>query len=154
MFKTYYSVIHIFLWPSHIFGESIKSFIYILTGVTFPFILKFIYTRRFFRKILLKLDHRTINKNIFDDVIDYNKKTMVKVYVKNSNNFYLGNFSLIGENGKNYYISLINYALLEKDTCKLIYKQDTSSIVFNFNDIEKIEFIYENDSEVWKTLNQ
>lgn len=152
LFKIYYSTIHTVFLSTIIFQESVKNLIYIITGVILPIIIKILYNSNLYKKILLKSVNRTINKNIFDDVIDFDKKTMVKVYIKDLDVFYLGTFSLIEENGKDSYISLIDYALLKKDTCAVVYKEILSSAVINLSDIERLEFIYENDSNTWKRL--
>lgn len=149
LFETFYCFCHDLFFQSYSFNESTKIFIYIIASLTLPFVIKFLY-----KKLSFKINHETTNKNIFDDVIDFNKKTMMKVYLKGLNCFYLGTFSMLGESGKDPYISLINYALLDKDTCNVIYKQETSSVVFNLNDVERIELIYEDDSKVWELLNK
>ena len=109
---------------------------------------------KIYRKARLKIFNKTIHENIFDDVIDYNKKTMAKVYIKDLDVFYVGTFSLIEEKGNDSYISLIDYALLKNDTFKEVYRGETSSVVFNLNDIDRIEFTYEDDSKIWESLSK
>lgn len=154
LFTIFYSVVHTFIYTTYNFNEELKSIIYISTGVALPFVVQWICTRKLFKEFLLKVFHQTVNKNIFDDIIDYNRKTMVKVFIKDTNSFYLGTFSLFGENRGNTFISLIDYALLDATTCKVIYKQNGASIIFNINDIDRIEFMYEEKSEVWKQLSK
>lgn len=154
LIQTFYSTVHNFWWTSSIFEDATKNLIYIITGVVLPFFMKLISICPCFKKFIVITSHRTLNKNIFDDVIDFKKKTMAKVYLKNLDKFYLGSFSLIEEKGKDSYISLINYALLDIKTCDVIYKGEKSSVVFNLNDIERIEFFYEGDSKTWEWLSK
>lgn len=132
-------------------------FIYVLTGTILPFIITIIQKSKYVRTVLLKTNNKSINSDIFDDIIDYNKKTMLQIYLKNSDVFYIGTFKFREEHRLESYLVLIDYASLNKITSKVVFKPNEnnlkSSVAINLRDIERIELIYENDSEVWERLS-
>ena len=154
LLKAFYSIICSLSDQSILSVNSVQIVICVLVGAMLPILLKCIYMNKIYRKARLKIFNKTIHENIFDDVIDYNKKTMAKVYIKDLDVFYVGTFSLIEEKGNDSYISLIDYALLKNDTFKEVYRGETSSVVFNLNDIDRIEFTYEDDSKIWESLSK
>lgn len=93
---------------------------------------------------------------IFDDIIDYDKKTMMKFYLKGSDVYYIGRFSIREEIGINSWISLVEYCIVNKNTNEKIFDPAegglNSSVTVNLSNIERIEIIYEKDSEIWQRL--
>lgn len=80
----------------------------------------------------------------------------MNVYIKSSNIYYIGRFSFREENGINSWISLVDYFCVDKNTNEKIFDPEqgglNSSVAINLSNIERIEIIYENDSEVWEKL--
>lgn len=153
---VFYAVIHSVVLSSHVFNNYFKILIYVMTSVALPFLIIYLCNTKFFRQILFKTNNKSVNSDIFDDIIDYNKKTILRIYIKNSNVLYIGTFKIREEKGNESYIALINYASMNYNTKDIIFYPDTknlkSSVAINLKDIERIELVYENDSEVWKRL--
>ena len=103
-----------------------------------------------------KISKRTWDDDIFKDVIDYNKRTMMILYLKNSDIIYSGIFKLREQKGANSNICLIKYSIIKKESNVLIRKHEDikSSVIINLQDVERVELVYEDDSEVWKWLNK
>ena len=103
-----------------------------------------------------KLNHKSIHEDIFDDIIDYNKKTILQVYIKNSSVMYIGTFKVREEKGSESYIALIDYAAMDVNTRNVIFnpnkKNLNSSVIINLRDVERIEVIYAKDSDLWNYL--
>lgn len=154
--SVFYATIHNFIFINYDFNESIKSLIYIISGLTFPPIIIFFQNTKLFKKFLRKLNHKSIHEDIFDDIIDYNKKTILQVYIKNSSVMYIGTFKVREEKGSESYIALIDYAAMDVNTRNVIFnpnkKNLNSSVVINLRDVERIELIYEKDSDLWNYL--
>lgn len=128
----------------------------ILLGVVLPLVVTGAFRSKPFRWFLLKINYQTINKDIFDDIIDYKTQTGMRVYLKNSELFYVGTFVLKEEDrsGKDFHIALINYALMDKNTYEVKFRPEYNSVaLINLNNIERIETIYTDTSEAWKRLN-
>lgn len=108
--------------------------------------------------ILQKSNQKSINKDIFDEMIDYHNATYMYVYLKSSRIYYAGTFIFREENGHDSYIGLINYAVMNADSDEVLFKPDNnkikSTVIINLQDVERIECIYNDDSEVWKRLNK
>lgn len=153
-----YSNIHTIILTHKNFNESFKSLVFALTGLITPFIITCFCKTKLFSYILLKTNNKSINSDIFNDVIDYNKKTIMRIYMKNSLTMYIGTFKIREENGIDSYIVLINYASLDVTMGKkrIIFNPENhnlkSSVVINLRDIERIELVYENDSKILDRL--
>lgn len=154
--KSICSTIHIFLFTNVGFNDSSKILIYAGAGIAFAFFTVWLRKCKIIQKLLYSTNNKSINDDIFDDIIDYEKATMMKVYLK-TNIYYIGKFCFREENGINSWIVLINYISLVKDSNKALYKSDIgdikSVVTINLRDIERIELIYEDDSMVWERLS-
>jgi len=154
--KSFYSACHNFIFVNLEINDSVKVIIFSITGFLLALFCTYFKKTKLFTKLLYSINNKSVNDDIFDDIIDYAKKTMMKVYIKSSNVYYIGRFSFREENGINSWISLIEYYCVDKNTNKKIFDPEqgglSSSVVINFNNIERIEIIYEKDSDVWKRL--
>lgn len=153
----FYTTVHKFLFPNYNFYEEFKSLVYIVSGLIFPFIAIYLTNTELFKIVLRKTNHKSMHSDIFDDMIDYNKKTMMQVYMKNSKTLYIGTFKFREEKGTDSYIALIDYASLNSDTKKTIFHPEkhnlVSSVVINLRDVERIEIIYDKDSDMPDRFN-
>ena len=154
----FYSAVHSFIFVSYDFHEAVKILIYILTGCILPFVIVYVQKSKLLKEILYRTNNKSINSDIFEDIIDYDKTTMMKVYIKGSDVYYIGAFKYREEKGLDSYIVLINYASLNKETVKTVFKPSKegvkSVVAINLQDIERIEIIYDDESEVWKNMNK
>lgn len=77
---------------------------------------------------------------------------MINIYLKSSNIYDTGRFTFREENGADSWISLVEYCSVDKQTNDPIFDPKSgelcSLVVINFKDIERIEIIYEKDSDV------
>lgn len=154
--KSFYSACHSFIFPDTKINDSVKVFIFSITGLLLALFCTYLKKTKLFTKLLYCINNKSINDDIFDDIIDYDKKTMMKVYIKSSDIYYIGRFSFREENGINSWISLIEYYCVDKNTNKKIFDPEqgglNSSVAINLGNIERMEIIYEKDSDVWKRL--
>lgn len=155
--KSFYATIHSFIFKNIIINDSLKVIIFSLTGLILALICTYVKHTYFITKILYRINNKSINNDIFDDIIDYDKRTMMNIYIKSSDIYYIGRFSFREENGIDSWISLVDYCSVNKKTEDKIFDPEESglksSIAINLNSIERIELIYEDDSEVWKRLS-
>lgn len=140
------------------FNESFKSLIFVLTALIVPFIITWFCKTKLFSYMLFKTNNKSINSDIFNDIIDYDKQTMMRVYIKNSSIMYIGTFKIREEKGIDSYIVLINYASIDTtvDKKRIVFNPEEhnlkSSVVINLHDVERIEVVYEKDSKILKRL--
>lgn len=153
LIKIIYTTLHYHILTNISFNESTKSIIYIITGVIISCIIIPIRRSNCFRKFMLNINHQTGNKDIFDDLIDYDNALLMHIYPKQSDVYYIGTFSLKGEGDYSTYITLINYIIVDYKTNKQISEAvDRTTIVFNLQDIEQIEITYSDKSKIWQRL--
>lgn len=156
LIRSFYSAIHIFVLPNIKIHDAIKIIVYSFTGFLFAVLLTRIKSTKVFIHMLYIVNNKSINDDIFDDIIDYDKRTMMNIYIKSSDVYYIGRFSFREENGIDSWISLVEYCCVDKKTNNKLFEPAEgglcSSVAIHLKDIERIEIIYENDSEVWKRL--
>lgn len=154
--KAVCGVIHSCAFPSKNFDENVKVVVYILTAIVMSSFISWIYNSVEVKQMLSKLGKKTFGNDVLKDVIDYDKRTMMLVYLKNDDVIYGGTFRARDERGIESYIVLINYCLYEKNSGKIIRNSSNkkASVVINMKDVERVEMLYENDSKVWEFLNQ
>lgn len=133
------------------------SFIYILTAVVFAVVITRLKQTRIAEWALLHLNHKSINDDIFDDIIDYDKQTMMCVYLKSSDVYYVGQFVFREEKGIDSWLCLSGYSTVSKDSNEEVYNPERSdlkaSVAIPFSNIERIEIFYSDDSKVWWRMN-
>lgn len=127
-----------------------------MTAIIVPeFIVKII-NSSYIRKLSIFLNKTTVKHDIFEDAIDYNKKTLMNIYLKDSDIYYAGTFKLRERKGIESYIMLTDYIVCTNDDeCICDYSNQglNSSVLINLQDIGRIELIYEKDSKTWEWLN-
>lgn len=158
LIKSSLSALHIIILPSVTVPDSVKIIIYFIIGLVLAVVAALLKRKNIFAKILYFVNYKSVNNDIFDDLIDYQKRTMMLVYLKSSDIYYVGRFNYREEKGSDSWIALIHYCSINAKTRDIIDNYDNedslpSSVLINFRSIERIELIYENDSELWKWLN-
>lgn len=152
--KSIFSTVHDFCLVKIDFDEHFKVVVYVITAVLSSFLLARVYNSNFLKRILIRVGKKTLGNNVFKDVIDFDKKTMVSVYLKDSDYFYIGTFKYMDEHDGDSYIALIDYSMFNRADNNLLRNNcdNKMSIVFCLRDIEHIEILYEDNSDVWKLL--
>lgn len=147
------SFFHEFVLSNVLFSDAEKILIYFILGFVLAVIISIIGKMRFVSYILFKIGNKTINSDIFDDVIDYKKKTMMMVYLKSSDIYYIGQLLYNEEKGIDSWICLIDYISVNKETNEKIFDSNESgkksTALVNLKDVERIQLIYEDDTELW-----
>lgn len=151
------SAIHMVIFPNIDFNDSLKILIYIAVGFILAATATWVKSIKFINNVLYKINNKSINDDIFDDIIDYDEPTMLCIYLKSSEIYYIGKFCYREEKGLDSWIVLINYCVADRNTNNIIFDSKEASYnsvtTVNLKDVERIEIIYEDDSEVWKRLS-
>lgn len=123
----------------------INSGLSIIIGVLFVCFIAILSQRKWFRKITVKLFHKTLNNDIWRDVLDLEKGSNLKVYLKDKNYYVIGHHKNHEEKGNDSWIALSAFAKIDKETNQN-YKNEPSYldrkdviITVRFSDIEHIE---------------
>ena len=153
-----YALCHVFILSKYDISEPVKILTYSFTAMITPFFITELTKKPSFRNFLSKYVHKTVNSDLLDDVIDFNKRTIITAYLKNSDVYYRGILFAKDEHGNDSYISLIKYAVYDRNDNEVILdmsKDDVnSSVLINLRDTESVELYYEDDSDVWKWMTK
>ena len=154
--KALCSTIHEFVLKDIPFSDTSKILIYSFVGLITAFFVTYIKKIKFIRNLLYKTNNKSVNDDIFDDIIDYEEPTMMSVYIKNSDVYYIGKYCFREEKGLDSWIVLINYCSVNRKNNDIIYNPQEmnkkSTVMINLHDVERIENIYEDNSKVWARL--
>lgn len=159
LIKTVCKAIHSVIFVNYDFNESVKILIYVMVALIFAFSIPWFLRCDITKRCICKIAGRTLGNDVFNDIIDYEKRTIGIVYLKNSDIYYSGILRLRDEHGNNSYIVLIDYSIYNKGDNEMIRKNSkdlglNTTVAFNMQDVERIEMFYEDDSDVWKCLNE
>lgn len=156
--QTFYLAMHSIILTQIDINDALKILVYICTGIVSAFLATKLLQYKFIQRILYSTNYKSINEDIFDDIIDYDERTMMNIYIKSSNIYYLGRFIIREEKGLNSWIVLTDYYRINKESNNPLFDPDkgglNSTVAINLRDVERIELIYEKDSEIWKRLTK
>lgn len=154
LIKNFFSVLHSFMLKTIDFNENIKIVIYVFSAIITATFFSKLYNGNWARRNLSRLGKKTLGNNVFKDVVDFDKKTILLIYLNNSEFFYSGTFKYMDEHDSDSYIALIDYSIFNHADNKLIRDNSGNkmTILFCLRDVEHIELLYEEDSEVWQML--
>lgn len=123
----------------------INSGLSIIIGILLVCLIAVLSQRQWVKKLTVKLFHKTLNDDIWRDVLDLENGSNLKVYLKGQDYYVIGHHKNHEENGENSWIALSAFAKFDKATNKN-YKNEPSYldrndiiITLRLSDIEHIE---------------
>lgn len=123
----------------------INSGLSIIIGILSVCVMTILSQRKWFKKITVKLFHKTLNNDIWRDIFDLENGSNLKVYLKDQDYYIIGHLKNHEEKGNDSWIALSAFAKFDKETNKN-YKNEPSYldkkdiiITVRFSDIEHIE---------------
>lgn len=123
----------------------LNSGIGLIIGTISIIIIIILSQRKWFKKILVTLFHKTLNNDIWRDVLDFENGSNLKVYIKDKDYYIIGHYKNHEEKGDDSWLALNAFAKFEKETNKNYKKEpsylDNEAIIvtIRFRDIEHIE---------------
>lgn len=123
----------------------INSAIAFFIGTIFSIILSIVVSRKCFSKITVSLFHRTLNDDIWHDILDLENGSNLKIFPKDKDYYVIGHHKNHEELGADSWLAISGYALYNKET-DMPYKNKeyylgNLNIIYTikFSDIEHIE---------------
>lgn len=95
-----------------------NSAIAIILGTIIVIIVAILFQSEWFNKIMIKIFHKTVNDNIWRDIIDFSHGSNLKVYVKDKDYYILGHHKGQEEKGNDSWIALSAFVKYDKETNK------------------------------------
>lgn len=123
----------------------INSAIAIFIGIVLAFILGIIFTRKWFKNVMVKTIHKTPNDDIWRDVLDLENGSNLKVFLRDEPYYIIGKHKNHEENGEESWLALKAFAKMDKETNEYYKNEpkflddDNVIITVRFSDIEYIE---------------
>ena len=131
---------HVFNWEITEIWVTVA--ISIALSVVIAILFAEIYTSRLFKKFIVKSFQRSPHDSIWRNVLDYEKGTNLKVYLKNKDYYIIGHFYTHEEKGNDSWFSLSAFIKTDIKTNKDIVNYQEHKdvyIVFNLKDVDTIE---------------
>ena len=154
--RTFYQAGHLFILPSIDFHGSVKVIIYIATGGISALVLVKFRRTKFFEWFLDKVNNKSINDDVWDDIINYNEPIMLKVFLKEVDILYIGRFVSREEKGLESWIVISDYIRSNKANEPQYNPENhdhKSMATINMRDIERVELVYNDGSKIWEKYN-
>jgi len=127
----------------------INSALSIILGIVIVSIIAIFSQRKWFKRFTVKLFHKTLNDDIWRDVLDLENGSNLKVYLKDKDYYLIGHHKNHEEKGNDSWLALSGFAKFNKETNNN-YKNEPSYInnekiiiTVRFSDIEHIEIFNE-----------
>lgn len=154
LIKSLYATLHIFILPGVDIHESVKVIIYSSTGFILAILCTQLLKINLFRKLFYKINNKSINDDIFDEMIDNDKRTMMNIFLKSSDTYYIGRFYFREQKEAESRIALVDYYRMDQNDLTPKFDPDCSgigsSVIINLQDIE---IFYEKASKVWERIS-
>lgn len=123
----------------------INSFLSIFFGTILVLAISFLLQRAFVKSFFVKTFHKAPNNDIWRDVLDLNKGSNLKVYLKDKDYYLIGQHKAHEENGNDSWLALSSFGKLDVYSNEN-YKNEKSyfddnkvTITVRFSDVEHIE---------------
>lgn len=123
----------------------INSALSCLIGSVTVIVMTVLFQRKWFKKTAVKLFHKTFNDDIWRDILDLDRGSNLKLYLKGKDYYLIGHHKNHEEKENDSWIALSAFAKFDVNTNKL-YKNEPSYldkndiyIVVRFSDIDHIE---------------
>lgn len=122
-----------------------NSGIAIILGTIFSIVLSILFTCKWFSKLMVVLFHKTLNEDIWRDVLDFQNGSNLKIYLKSEDYYVIGHHKNLEEKGEESWITLSGFAKYNKKTNKNYMNEpsyiDDNSVTYMIRiaDIEHIE---------------
>lgn len=123
----------------------INSALCFLIGSVAVIIISIIFQREWFKKITVRLFHKTLNDDIWRDVFDLRNGSNLKVYLKEKDFYLIGHHKNHEEKGNDSWLALSSFAKFDVNTNKNYNNEPSflnnkdAYIVIRFCDIDHIE---------------
>ena len=151
---NFYSWVHSFIFSSTDINDGLKVIVYCLSAIVVAIAVTKLKSTKLIAYVLHKTNYKSGNDDVFDDIIDYDKGTTMQVYLKSSKAMYVGQFLYREEKGLDSWIVLVTYTSLSTEDYHVMFcptdDNYKSTVMINLRDIDRIELIYKDDSDVWK----
>ncbi len=133
-------------WFQHLPNNAtINSALAIILGVIISLLISIVSQGKWFKKLSIKVFHKTLNDDIWRDVFDLNNGSNLKVFLRDQDYYLIGHLKNYEEKGDDSWLALSAFAKFSKNTNTLCenepeyLKDNTVFIVVRFSDIENIQ---------------
>lgn len=123
----------------------INSCFAVLLGTVLALVIACIFSAKWFSKISIKIFHKTLNDDIWMDVLDFKEGSNLKVYLKDKDYYVIGHHKNHEEKGNDSWLALSAFGKYSKETNKacdgenLYHDKENVIYTVRFSDIEHIE---------------
>lgn len=119
-----------------------RSGVAIIIGTVLALACAWLFCRKFFSDIMVKLFHKTPNDNIWRDILDLSNGSNIKLYIREADYYVMGHHRNIEEKGDNSWIVLTEFTKFNKNDNKELesHKGDGDSMIaIRLTDVEYAE---------------
>jgi len=141
----------IVIYPQAQLHPWIATILYVSFGIMLAFIFTKIYESKLLQKLIVWINHKSINNDVWKDIIDYSNGTTIKVFLKNTPVVYIGVLISHEENGNDSWFVFKDYIAEYEDGKEFNAKTCSypSTVAINLREISRMELFYNEDTKVF-----
>lgn len=134
-------------------NAMINSALAIILGIVIACLIAIVSQRKWFKKVTIKLFHKTLSDDIWRDVFDLENGSNLKVFLKDKDFYLIGHLKNYGEKSDSSWLALNAFAKFDKKTNKPyieepMYLNNNSVLVtVRFADIDFIEIFNKREED-------
>lgn len=123
-----------------------------MVAILLSFICAKISETKVLNKLISALSHKSINDNVWKDIIDY-EGTTLNIFCKNKSISYCGILVAMEENGADSWLILKDYIIQYYDKDEIFDSAllpNPSTLAINLKNADRIELYYNPDTKIFK----
>ena len=153
LIKCVCTLAHLFLLKAVSIPFNIRVLTYSVLGVFLAICVVRIQDTQLFYTILFKLSQRTITEDVLVELIDDIEPLIVRVFLKNSEYSYVGQFWGLDEKKDDAVIVFFDYSCFDSNNNEVnSLGEEKALLVIPLREINRIEYMYDDNSRKWARL--
>lgn len=142
-------------FPGNFLYDWTKIFIHIILCIVAALILSCVWSKLNLNRIIDKINHKSINNCIWDDIIDYDLGTTLKVFLKDDITF-IGKLISREEKENDSWFVLIDYITIDNKGNEYESRKACepngfiSTLAFPLSEVKYIELYYTEQTQIFK----
>lgn len=153
LIKCVCTLAHLFFLKAVSIPFNIHVLIYCFLGVIIAICVVRIQDSQLFYTFLLRLSQRTITEDVLVELIDDSEPLIVRVFLKNSEYSYVGQFWGLDEKKDNAVMVFFDYTCFDLNNNEVnSLGEEKSLLVIPLREINRMEYMYDDNSKKWARL--
>lgn len=151
--KSFVDLCDSIIIPDSQMNASTTIIVCIIVSIILAIICSKMFDNKKLRSVLNFINHKSVNSDIWRDIVDYDNGTTLKIFLKNGIT-YIGVLIIHEENGKDSWFALKGHCATYPDgtefnSCALADTDIISTVAIQLSNVDRIELYYNKDTKIF-----